>query len=68
MANIPTANNNPGDIRGAGGAFTVNADPLSGQAALYNDLTAKMTGHSKSRLNANSTLYDFAKVYAPNGD
>ena len=69
MANIPTANNNPGDIRSPNGDFNIGAStPLDGQAALYNDLTAKMTGKSKTGLNGNSTLYEFAQKYDPKGD
>lgn len=67
--NIPTANNNPGDLRGQGGSFNIGTTtPLAGQAALYNDLTAKMTGQSKTGVNGNSTLYQFAQTYDPKGD
>lgn len=69
MANIPTANNNPGDIRAADGSFNIGAKtPLEGQAKLYNDLTAKMTGKSTTGLNGDSTLYEFVQKYAPRGD
>lgn len=68
MANIPTANNNPGDIRGADGNFIKFATPLEGQAALYNDLTTKMTGKSRTGLKPESTLYEFVQKYAPKGD
>lgn len=68
MPNIPTANNNPGNIRGPDGNFMTFKTPLEGQTALYNDLTLKMTGQSKTGLNGQSSLYQFAQKYAPKSD
>ncbi len=68
LANLPTRNNNPGNIRGAGGAFVKFKTPLEGQIALYNDLTVKMTGQSKTGLKPQSSLYEFAQKYAPKSD
>lgn len=67
MANIPTAQNNPGDIK-QGGQIATYSSPAAGQAALYNDLTAKMTGTSTTGVGPSSSLVDFAKVYAPDSD
>lgn len=66
MANLPTTLNNPGDLKGAGKLLAFN-DPLEGKAALYNDLTAKMTGKSKY-VTPSSSLVDFSKAYAPESD
>lgn len=63
MANIPTTNNSPGDIKNSSGQFQTYGTPIDGQAALYNDLTAKMTGKSIHGLTPDSTLVDFARVY-----
>lgn len=68
MTNLPTANNNPGNLRGTDGQFIKFGAPIEGQAALYNDLTAKMTGKSKTGLSPKSTLFDFASKYAPKED
>lgn len=69
MANIPTRNNNPGDLKDpqTGNIRQFN-NPLEGKAALYNDLTAKMTGTSSTGLNGESSLVDFSKIYAPASD
>ena len=69
MQTLAVANQNPGNLKNpATGSFQSFSDPLDGKAALYNDLTAKMTGTSKTGLNGNSSLLDFAKTYAPAGD
>src|SRR5260221_6834023 len=69
MDNVPTRNANPGDLRDpATGAFRQFSSPVEGQAALYNDLTMKMTGKSKTGLTPTSSLLDFAKTYAPASD
>lgn len=67
MSNIPTQQNNPGDVK-SGGHIASFSNPAEGKAALYNDLTAKMTGTSSTGVGPNSSLYDFAKVYAPASD
>lgn len=67
MPNIPTAQNNPGDIK-QGGQIATFSSPQEGKAALYNDLTAKMNGTSSTGVGPSSTLVDFAKVYAPAAD
>ena len=69
MATLAVTNQNPGNLKNpATGSFQSFSNPLDGKAALYNDLTAKMTGTSKTGLNGNSNLLDFAKTYAPAGD
>lgn len=62
-------NQNPGNLKDPQtGTFRSFKDPLEGKAALYNDLTAKMTGTSTTGINGGSSLVEFAKVYAPAGD
>lgn len=62
-------NQNPGNLKDPStGTFRSFSDPVEGKAALYNDLTAKMTGTSTTGINGESSLIDFAKVYAPAGD
>ena len=62
-------NNNPGNIRDTNtGEFRSFKSPQEGWRALREDLTAKLTGKTKTGLTPNSTLYDFAKVYAPERD
>lgn len=63
MANLPTTNNDPGDLKDPStGTFQQFADPKEGFAALLNDLQTKINNHP------NWTLGDFAKVYAPPSD
>ena len=69
METPAVANQNPGNLRDPNtGGFQQFADPVEGKAALYNDLTAKMTGNSSTGLTPQSTLVDFAKTYAPASD
>lgn len=69
MPNLPTRNNNPGDLRDVKtGGFRTFSDPKEGYAALLNDLHAKQTGTTSTGLGPASTLADFAKVYAPPED
>lgn len=66
MENLPTRNNNPGDLRDTStGGFRQFSDPKEGYAALLNDLHAKQTGTTTTGLGPSSTLVDFAKTYAP---
>jgi len=65
---LAVRNQNPGNLRDSSGGFQKFSDPVEGKAALYNDLTAKMTGTSKTGLNGESSLLDFAKTYAPASD
>lgn len=65
MENLPTRNNNPGDLRVAQGSFGKYNSPQEGYAALLNDLHAKQTGNTSTGLGPNSTLADFANKYAP---
>lgn len=67
MANLPTRNNNPGDLKGSNG-FQTYSSPQDGHAALLNDITAKMTGTSSTGVGPNSSIVEFAKVYAPASD
>lgn len=80
MATLADRNNNPGNIRGNTGekGFHGYGTALDGQAALYNDLTAKMTGGSKhaitegpnkgQKLGPDSTIFDLISVWAPRAD
>lgn len=69
MSNLPTRNQNPGDLRDPStGGFRSFSSPQEGHVALLNDLTAKMTGTSTTGIGPSSTLADFAKVYAPSSD
>jgi hypothetical protein len=62
-SNIPTTNNNPGDLKNpASGSFQSYSNPQQGYGALLNDLQSKITSHP------NWTLADFANVYAPKSD
>jgi len=70
MANLPTENNNPGDLRDVGqagasqgqGGFAAFPDAKQGYAALLNDIQAKINR------NPNETLGDFSNTYAPSSD
>ena len=67
--NLPQRNNNPGNIRDPNtGEFKSFGSRQEGWRALRDDLTAKITGKTKTGLTPNSTLYEFAKVYAPESD
>lgn len=67
--NLPTRNNNPGDLRDpTTGSFRQFASPQEGYAALLNDLHAKQTGTTTTGLGPASTLVDFANKYAPSSD
>ena len=79
MATPAVINNSPGNLRDPNtGNFQTFTNPLDGKAALYNDLTAKMTGNSShnipdgpnagKKLDSNSSVLDFARVYAPTAD
>lgn len=68
MANIPTANNNPGDLKTSTGSFQTYSSPAQGYLALAADIHAKMTGATSTSLTPNSTLADFANVWAPASD
>lgn len=69
MENLPTRNNNPGDIRDtSSGSFKQFQSPQEGYAALLNDLQAKKTGNTSTGLGPNSSLVDFAKTWAPASD
>ena len=68
--NLPTANNNPGDLRYIGqsgatqgkGGFAGFQDPKTGYAALLNDIQTKINNKP------NANLVDFASEYAPASD
>lgn len=69
MSNLPTTLQNPGDLKDPKtGQLRKFNSPIDGKAALYNDLTSKMTGTSTTGIGPNSSLVDFAKVYAPTSD
>jgi len=70
-------NNNPGNLRygfqtGATGVdekdFTIFSTKEEGFNALIADIKAKATGKTRTDLTPDSTLYDFAEVYAPEKD
>jgi hypothetical protein len=66
--NLPTANNNPGDLKDpATGTFQQFSNPQEGFAALLNDLSYKMSPQD-TKLGPNATLGDFSNVYAPASD
>lgn len=67
--NLPTRNNNPGDLRDTStGSFRQFPTVLDGYASLVNDVKAKQTGNTSTGLKPTSTLKDFANVYAPSSD
>lgn len=69
QGNIGQRNNNPGNLKDPNtGAFRTFNTPEEGYQALEKDLLAKMTGATSTGLTANSSLLDFAKVYAPSSD
>ena len=60
IMNIPTKNNNPGDLKDPStGQFQQFKSPQEGYAALLNDLQAKINNRP------DATLADFSNVYAP---
>lgn len=62
-------NNNPGNLKNPQtGQFMTFSSTQAGFVALQQDLYAKGTGTSTTGLNANSTLSEFASVYAPSSD
>ncbi len=66
MANLPTRNNNPGDLRDPKtGKFRNFNTPAEGYAAMLNDLEGKFTGNNRHGLSEKSTLADLVKVWAP---
>jgi hypothetical protein len=68
-ANLPTRNANPGDLKNpATGTFRSFASPQDGFNALKQDLQGKITGNTRTGLNGNSTLLDFANVWSPTSD
>lgn len=63
MANLPTQNNNPGDLKNPStGGFDTFSDPQQGFGALLNDLQTKINNHP------DHTLADFSNQYAPSSD
>ena len=69
MPTVADRNNNPGNLRDPQtGTFRTFATPQEGYAALLNDLQGKVTGNTRTGLNSASTLFDFAKTYAPSSD
>lgn len=63
MTNLPTKNNNPGDLKDPStGQFQVFNTPQEGFGALLNDLQIKIKHHP------DHTLADFANQYAPPSD
>lgn len=69
MQNIPTQNNNPGNIKDpATGQFKVFSSPEEGFSALTDDLQHKISGATSTGLTGDSTLSDFSNVWAPASD
>jgi hypothetical protein len=62
MENLPTQNNNPGDLKNIGGGFASFATSQAGYGALLNDIQTKINNKP------NETLADFSNVYAPPSD
>ena len=67
-------NNNPGNLRnspfqiGTRNGFARFDGYAAGWLALWYDLWAKCTAHTKTRLTPDSTLYDLFNVWAPASD
>src|ERR1035437_3425574 len=69
MANLPTRQNNPGDLKDTKtGMINTYSSPQEGQDALVADLNIKMNGQSRTGLTPNSSLSDFASKWAPDSD
>lgn len=69
MANIPTRLNNPGDLKDPStGTFRVFKSPQEGFSALEGDIGSKIKGETSTGLTGDSTLEDFANVWAPASD
>jgi len=69
MATLADRNNNPGNLRDFNtGEFRKFNSPQEGFAALMNDLQTKIDGKSTTGITGQSTLADFAKIYAPQSD
>lgn len=67
--NLGQRNNNPGNLKDPTTNQIASYDsPAKGWQTLRNDLTGKMTGRTKTGLGPNSSLYEFAQVYAPEQD
>jgi len=62
------ANNNPGNLKNPDGTFKSFPTMQAGFQALEDDLKAKMTGATSTSLTPQSTIQDFANVYAPKSD
>lgn len=68
MANLAIQNNNPGNLKDTKtGSFRKFSTPDEGYSALEDDLNYKMSGKGK-RIGPQSTLLDFANMYAPASD
>lgn len=69
MATPAVQNNNPGNLKDpATGKFKIFSNQQQGEQALEGDLQAKIKGVTRTNLTPNSSLYDFASVYAPSSD
>lgn len=69
MANLPTRNFNPGDLRNTKtGEFNRYNTPEEGYNALVNDLNVKMSGKSTTGVTPDSDLSHFSSIYAPASD
>lgn len=69
MATLADRNYNPGNLRDPKtGAFRKFSSEQEGYTALMNDLQGKITGATSTGLSGNSTLSDFAHVYAPSNE
>ena len=62
---LATENNNPGLLKNSSGKLLTFNSPTDGRAALYNYLTAVMASDTIAGIGPNSSLIEFAKVYAP---
>lgn len=69
MTNLPTRNQNPGDLKDPStGTFRKFNSPQEGFTALKNDLSAKASGNTRTGLGPNSSLKELAYVWAPPSD
>jgi len=76
QGSLAQRNNNPGNLRFAGqkgatkgdGGFAKFPSYDLGYAALVNDIKAKQSGKTKTKLGPNSNLLDLMNVYSPAAD
>lgn len=69
MENLPTRNQNPGDLKDPStGTFRKFNSAQEGFDALKNDLQLKISGKSTTGVTPDSDLLHFSSIYAPSSD